>query len=255
MDTARADVPAYLSVPGGPEWVRGRAAIEDHGQAITLVPGTLERYSVWDEDQAARLSRRPDFLFSVAGVKSPHDAAAAARRYGLLSRGPDAADHREPFTNWQAVAERLRLVLELVSEIQAEDADRVAELVKPWQLENVEVVGPLAVGSLLVEWLVNDALKGASVREEIVAWSRVSQGGSHGRHGHWSFSPGHDDLAGYAFHRLAQTICDQVPVMTCANEPCSRAFIKEHGNQNRYCSKRCAETAKKRRSRQAASCD
>lgn len=184
-------------------------------------------------------------MFALAEVETAQDACRVARRYGLLRSGPEAATFREPFALWETVAGQIRLVLNLVLALRDDDVGEIGRLIEGHrtQLRDCEHTDTRALGSILVEGLVKDGLQ--RTRESIVSAVRMTQDGFRGPTGQWHFAPQFDNLIGYSFHRLAQTISYRSPdLLRCAN--CGRIVGREHPNQ-RYCPQRCADAAKKRR--------
>ena len=235
----------YLVIEGGPLWVCGRPQLEDNH--ISIEEHSLETYDLYERDARARAAGHQELVFALAGVETAHDACRVARRYGLLRSGPEAATFREPFALWETVAGQIRLVLNLVLALRDDDVDEVARLIEGHRtrLGDNEAADARALGSILVEGLVNEGLR--RTREGVLSSVRITQDGLRGPTGQWHFAPQFDDLIGYSFHRLAQTINYRAPdLLRCGH--CGRIIGREHPNQ-RYCPQRCAAAAKKRRHR------
>ncbi|CAN5281752.1 hypothetical protein BH20ACT13_BH20ACT13_23020 [soil metagenome] len=126
-----ANIPGYLALPWGARWICGRAEID--GDHIVLAPGTLESIDLYERDREAVEAGRAELAVALAGVESPHDACAVARRYGLVLRGRDAQEFREPFSLWKTSAGRARLVLDLTLALEREDTDTLDGLTATWR--------------------------------------------------------------------------------------------------------------------------
>jgi hypothetical protein len=243
------EVPGYLVIESGAQWICGRAEIR--GEDIVLASGTREQYDLYERDGQALRAGRPELALALAAVENPYEACAVARRYGLLLRGPNADIFREPFSIWKTVAGQARLVLRLALALRQEDTDDLDALIAPWRhrLDTRDAGDTIAQASALIEGLLNDGLQ--HTREAVVAAARITQEGWRGPGARWFFAPQFDNLVGYAFHRLAQMVSYRLAeLLSCAH--CGRVYLPEHGNQIRYCTPRCAAAAKKRRQRARA---
>ena len=240
----------YVVLPWGAQWICGRAEID--GDDIVLASETLERIDLYERERQALEGGRQELALQLAAVETPFDACAVARTYGLLLRGPDAQVFREPFSLWETVSSQARLVLQLAVHLEQENVTRLDELVSDWRhrLPPDSQQDTLAQASLLVEGLLNDGLQG--VREAVVSAVRVTQDQWRGPSGRLFLAPQFDNLIGYAFHRLVQTISYRCPdLFECV--ACGRVEARTHGNQTMYCRGRgCAERKRRQRARAQA---
>src|SRR5690242_14734966 len=108
-----------LPVLGQPQtWVRGDAFARDGH--IELDPATITAYSPFDRGVAAAM------LFDLTAALTIGDAVRFATRYGLLHHGPDATEHREPFSRWPPTTSKLRSSIELYRLIHESRTDETA---------------------------------------------------------------------------------------------------------------------------------
>jgi hypothetical protein len=243
------DVPAFVVLPWGARWVRGRPELD--GDDIVLAPATLASIDLYEVEREAIRAGRHELPFELAAVETPFDACGVARRYGLLLRGAESTHFREPFPLWETVAGQVRLVLSLALALEREDIERLGALVAPWRhrLPADSPYDTLGQASDLLAKLVNDGLQ--HVREGVIPAVGVTQGEWRGPIGRLFWAPQFDTLVGYAFHRLAQVVSYEGPkLFECAH--CGAVVPREHGNQSTYCGPRHAAAAKKRRQRARA---
>jgi hypothetical protein len=235
--------PGYVVLPWSAMWVTGRSAIDS--DSIVLDPTTIETIDLYERDRDMQL------VTDLASVETPDHARAFARRYGLLTRGPDAPRYREPFSLWKTVATQTKRVLDIAVALRDDDVDRLDDLVAPYREHSAveEVGGIRAKASVLAEGILNDGLRGGDVREGVISAVRVTQEAVHGPSAQWHFAPQFGNLVGFAYHRLAQAVSYRSPdLLACAQ--CARITWRSRPGQL-YCADRpCADTAKKRRQRE-----
>ncbi|HEY5473441.1 MAG TPA: hypothetical protein VIK32_09665, partial [Candidatus Limnocylindrales bacterium] len=200
----------YVQRAQQPQWLRGEARY-DRGW-LSLDRATTEEYQPFQES---------GLLFDLAAVREPQDAIAFVRRYGLLRHGPDDADLREPFSQWQADATTLAGMLAMTRAVRASaagDEDASAELWQVWEPGLRRAFQAPAAdddelrqqASVAVAWLVSEGLKGAEERLEAdVQWGYgPEEGGGDPGQFHLSIHP--PSLLALIYHQLAMLLTGRV---------------------------------------------
>ena len=237
----------YVQRAQQPQWLRGEARY-DRGW-LSLDRATTEEYQPFQES---------GLLFDLAAVREPQDAIAFVRRYGLLRHGPDDADLREPFSQWQADATTLAGMLAMTRAVRASaagDEDASAELWQVWEPGLRRAFQAPAAdddelrqqASVAVAWLVSEGLKGAEERLEAdVQWGYgPEEGGGDPGQFHLSIHP--PSLLALIYHQLAMLLTGRVPLGTC--EECGRFYAMDDPRK-RFCSPTCASRSRRRRWRE-----
>jgi hypothetical protein len=229
----------------GMTWVRGRARYE--GDDIVIDQGTVREYQPFATPGNTTLA------FELAAVTTPEDAVSFARKYGLLRRGPGAADLRESWASWENAVQTIHVVLRIyVSLRQAISGDGEA-------MEYLRGIAPtmeelfdagasnddelMAQASSLVAQTVNAGLGDVGLGFEAEIGLKLPDG-SVGKVGRFSLSARSPDLLGVIYYGLAGALGRSQPARVC--EGCGRIFPIEDPRQ-RYHDQRCAQRARYRR--------
>src|SRR5262245_20336323 len=230
---------------GGTPWLRGPARIE--GEWVVLDRERAEEYEPDDADDA---------LTDLGAIDRPDQVIAFVRKHGLLKQGPDAADHREPLSDWWASANQVFNTLQLAARLRkaiAGDRDALEYLETTWHplyygedwpagYDRREIL--LARMGYAVAQRVSAGLAG--VEEQIAAGVQFvsAETGERGSAGTFYFRPRAPHLLALVYHRLARLLVERTPIEPC--EECGRIFVVTDRRQ-RYCSPQCGNRVRFRR--------
>jgi len=220
------------------EWLRGPASHEDGW--IVLDDKQATEYALYVEPQLA---------LDLSYVRTPDDAVSFVQRHGMLWHGPGSEEFREPFSEWDREASRLRGVFSSYAAVQAamggdplalavirrlgERRSRIPPSIAPMSDDKV-----LKRLSTQIATLVTERLAGA--QEGLVPLYEDDEVVP----GQFAFVMKPRDLLGAVYHQFGQAIVGRIPLAICAG--CFRVFEIEDPRQ-KYCSKSCGSRARYRR--------
>jgi hypothetical protein len=226
------------------KWLHGPARIE--GEFVVLDPSRARPYFPIAEQE---------LVYDLAAVRRPQDALAFVQRYGLLTHGPDANEHREALSLFVKEALSVTFALTLYLSIRkavgsealaASDAIRELREFLPEFLPELGVArkttdhGVIDLASRTVAGLVNSGLVGVE--------SKIEHAGGYeeGERGDFLLSARSPTLRGLIYHQLALLITTRFPLRTCAESECGR-FFPVRDKRQQFCSATCSGRARQRR--------
>lgn len=236
-------------LPG--DWLRGPSWLD--GDDIVMDVAAAHHY---------RLLAEPDVGIKLARARTPVDAVAFVRRFGMLrttpkylTRGLDLRTPlREPFSSFEAASGTLRQISETVVLVRRGgegDVAAVRELRRMLSETEGDVFGTMEARSVLM----NASQKSAEMLSEGLAQedSRVSVYdraimGESVAPGAWRIGTTPHTLVGACFLSVALALAEQRPIGICEDEACRRIFFVEDPRQ-RFCTAKCSNRARYRRHR------